>query len=200
MSIQGTITSSFSFQKGSGLQVAQGNPIESRRNLPVQNLANGASVPRIPKLITPTTGTSETFSARSSLYENDNEVYTFFFPAIANTVDTHLMIANFSYAIDSIKAKFVTASTGGTVDVKICDDGEAISAGTSVLASTMSIAGANNTNVVGSLTTVQADRKLSRGQSLAIDFDGTLTSIAGLTVTVVLRRMVAPARNGNYFE
>jgi hypothetical protein len=200
MSIQGTVTSSFSFQKGGGLQVAQGNPIESRRNLPVQNLANGAFAPRVPELITPTTGTIETFSARSSLYENDNEVYTFFFPAIADTVDTHLMIANFSYAIDSIKAKFVTASSSGTVDVKICDNGEAISAGTSVLASTMSIAGTADTNVVGSLTTVQADRKLARGQSLAIDFGGTLTSIAGLTVTVVLRRMVAPARNGNYFE
>jgi hypothetical protein len=69
-----------------------------------------------------------------------------------------------------------------------------------VLASTVSIAGTADTNVAGSLTTTQANRKLAKGQSLAIDFGGTLTSIAGLVITVVLRRVTVPGRQGSYLE
>jgi hypothetical protein len=200
MSVNGTISSTFAFQKGGGLQVSQGNPIESRRSSAVQNLSLGQNVPRIPDIVTPVTGTNESFTARSVLTENDNEVYTFHFPAAADALDGHLMIANYSYVVDSVKAKFTTASSSGNIDIKVCDDGEAISSGTSVLASTMSIAGSADTNVSGSLTTTQANRKIAKGQSLAIDFGGITTSIAGLVVTVVLRRVNLPGRQGNYLE
>lgn len=200
MSIEGTPSSSFAFQKGGGLQVSQGNPIKSKRNAAVQNLSLGQSVPRIPELVTPVTGTNETFSARSVLITDDNEVYTFNFPAIADCVDSHLIIANYSYVVDSITAKFTTASSSGTVDIKVCDNGEAISAGTSVLASAISIAGSADTNASGTLSTTQANRKIAKGQSLAIDFGGTLTSIAGLVVTVVLHRVTLPTRQGSYIE
>jgi len=200
MSVNGTISSTFAFQKGGGLQVSQGNPIESRRNSAVQNLSLGQNVPRVPEIVTPVTGTNESFTARSVLTENDNEVYTFYFSAAEDCADGYLMIANYSYVVDSVKAKFTTTSSSGTIDIKVCDDGEAISSGTSVLASTMSIAGSADTNVSGSLTTTQANRKIAKGQSLAIDFGGTTTSIAGLVVTVVLRRVNLPGRQGNYLE
>lgn len=200
MSIEGTQSSSFAFQKGAGLQVSLANSIKSKRNAAAQNQKLGASVPRIPEIVTPVTGSNEVFNARSVLSENDNEVYTFNFPAAADCVDSHIMVANYSYVVDSVKAKFVTASDSGTVDIKICDDAEAISAGTSVLSSTMSIAGTANNNVTGSLSATQADRKIKKGQSIAIDFGGTVTNIAGLVVTLVLRRVTVPGRQGAYLE
>lgn len=199
MSIQVTPSSTHSYQKGGGLQVSQGNPITSR-SVSVQNLALGASSPRIPELVNPTTGSNEVFDPRATLIESDNETFTFHFAAAADCVDSHLMIAKYSYIVDSIKAKFVTASSSGTVDVKTCADGTAISAGTSVLSSTISIAGTPDTNASGSITTTEANRKIYAGQSLAIDFGGTLTNIAGLVVTVSLRRVTVPSRQGAYLE
>jgi hypothetical protein len=204
MSVSGTQSTTYSFQKGGGSMavssaVSLGNDIVSNEANP-QNLSLGQNVPRIPKLVTPVTGTQEVFDVRPTMFEDDNEVYSFSFAAAANCVDTHVMVANYEYIVDSVKAKFVTASSSGTIDVKICDDGQAPSAGTSVLSSTISIAGTADTSVSGTLTTTEDDRKISKGKSIALDFGGTVTSIAGLVVTLVLRRVIVPGRTGNYLE
>ena len=205
MSTSGTQSTTYSFQKGGGAMavssaVTLGNNIVSNEATP-QNLSLGQSVPRIPKLVTPVTGTDEAFDPRPTMIEDDNEVYTFFFPAAATCADGHLMVANYNYIVHEVKCKFATASTSGTVDIKICDDGEAISSGQSVLSSTMSIAGTVDTNVTGTLSTDSSNRIVNPGQSIAIDFAGTLTNIAGLTVTLVLRRIIAPARlSASYIE
>ena len=199
MSISGTETSSYSFQKGGGLQVALGNPIRQNTAAP-QNLSLGQEVPRIPELVTPVTGTKESFAARAIMTEGDFETHTFTFAAAADCVDTHLLVAKYNYIIDSVVAKFVTASSSGTVDIKVCDNAEAISSGVSALASTISIAGDANTNVSGSMTATLDNRKVTPGQSIAIDFGGTVTSIAGLTVTIALKRVIHPTSVNNYVE
>lgn len=205
MSTSGTPTTTYSFQKGGGSMavssaVTLGNTIVSNEATP-QNLSLGQSVPRTPKLVTPVTGSEEVFRARATMVEDDNEVYTFFFPAAATCADGHLMIANYNYIVHEVKCKFAAASTSGTFDIKVCDNAEAISAGQTVLASTVSIAGSADTNTSGTLATDPSNRIVNPGQSIAIDFGGTLTNIAGLTVTLVLRRLIAPARlASNYIE
>lgn len=199
MSISGTESSSYAFQKGGGLQVSLGNPIRQNTVSP-QNLSLGQSVPRIPEIITPVTGTNETFSARAIMTEGDFETHTFTFAAAANCVDAHLLVAKYNYIIDSVVAKFVTASSSGTFDIKVCDNAEAIASGVSALSSTVSIAGDANTNIAGTVSTTLANRIVTPGQSIAIDFGGTVTSIAGLTVTIALKRMIHPTSVNNYVE
>lgn len=200
MSIQGTQTSTYSFQKGGGLQVDLGNTIKSNTAVP-QNLSLGQSVPRIPELVKPVTGTNEVFSARATQIESDAETYTYQFAAAANCVDSHVLVAKYNYIFDSVTVKFVTASDSGTLNVRVCDDGEAVGSGTSVLDSTISLAGTTNTNVAGVLTTTQANRFIKPGQSIAFDFGGTVTNIVGLTITMTLRRVIPATYNGsNYLE
>jgi len=200
MSIQGTQTSTYSFQKGGGLQVDLANTIKANTPVP-QNLSLGQFVPRLPEIVSPVTGTNEVFSARATQIENDAETYTYQFAAAGNCVDSHVLVAKYNYIFDSATVKFVTASDSGTLNIRVCDDGEAVSAGTSVLNSAISLAGSANTNASGALTTTQANRFIKPGQSIAFDFGGTVTNIVGLTITMTLRRVIPATYNGsNYLE
>lgn len=96
--------------------------------------------------------------------------------------------APYGVEVVSVKARFGTASSSGTVTVKKVPSGTAIASGTAVLASAMSTAGTADTDVAGTLSSTAADTKLDAGDALALVSGGTLTSGANLIVTVELKR------------
>lgn len=82
-------------------------------------------------------------------------------------------------------ANFATASTSGTLTIRKARTATtAPSAGTAMLASTMSLAGTANTEVAGTLATSHADREFAEGDWIGIDTGGTLTNLAGLCVVI----------------
>lgn len=106
------------------------------------------------------------------------------------------------YEVQSFSESHATAgSDGGAVTLALmkCTGTQAPSAGTALLgvagASTVNLKGTANTpqNFSQDLGTVHADRsklRLVAGDRLALDFTGTMTALAGVTCTVVLKRLV----------
>lgn len=118
---------------------------------------------------------------------NDHDlVLTFLFDA-ATAVDRNLFVADRPYQLRSIEAVHATASSSGTLDLKKCSGTTAPGSGTSMCTGTLSLAGTANTTVAGTLSTTAANTLLADGDRLAADFGGTVTSLAGCAVTIVLR-------------
>lgn len=61
---------------------------------------------------------------------------------------------------------------------------QALDNGVDVLASTIDLKGTINTVVTGTLTTTVADKRLTRGDRLAMNDTGTLTAVANVTVVI----------------
>jgi len=97
-------------------------------------------------------------------------------------------IAPFACTVVGVKCRFETASSSGTLMINKAPSGTATDSGTAVLASTMSTAGSANTNVTGTLHATASNLDLAAGDALGLVDGGTLTSSAGLTVTVTLKR------------
>lgn len=110
-------------------------------------------------------------------------------PNATNATNQILIIAPFDLKLVSIQARHRTASTSGTLNLVKAASGVAISAGTALLSSTMSNAGAADTNVDGALKTGIGDLNVPKGTALGLLFAGTLTNLVDLDVTVVLRQM-----------
>lgn len=117
-------------------------------------------------------------------------------PATALMVDAGLFTveAGAEYeVVEAIEAHTVAGSDGGavTLDLKKAGSGTAPGAGTSVLSSTFNLKSTANTPVSktrASGIAAQSVRRLVGGQTLFLDFTGTLTALAGMCVTVVLRQ------------
>ena len=88
--------------------------------------------------------------------------------------------------VDSVSARWNTASSSGTVTVHKVPSGTAPDSGTALLASTISTAGAADTNTAGTLATTAATLELAAGDSLQLVDSGTLTNLVDLEVTVGL--------------
>lgn len=120
--------------------------------------------------------------------------------ALLTNPNVPLVIADGEYEVVSVSESHETLGTDGAavaVDVVKASDGTALSGGTSVLASTFNLKATINTEVRktisnGGLSTTAANRRLSRGQRLGLKFSGTLTSVTGVNVTVVLQRIRRP--------
>lgn len=81
-----------------------------------------------------------------------------------------------------------------TLDVVAVDDGQAISAGTSVLITPFDLSASSNTNQTREKFQLVRNMILEPGQSLALLTSGTLTSVAGVLVTVYYQ----PYAKGSY--
>lgn len=88
--------------------------------------------------------------------------------------------------VESVAARHETASSSGTVTVARVTSGTAKGSGTALLTTAISTAGTANIVRYGTLAGA-ASTPLNAGDSLALVNGGTLTSSAGLTVTVGLR-------------
>lgn len=107
-------------------------------------------------------------------------------PASANYYTDVFWIAPAKCVVDSVTARFNTASSSGTVTVHKVPSGTAPDSGTALLSSTISTAGTADTNATGTLSTTKATLELAAGDGLQLVDGGTLTSLVDLTVTVGL--------------
>jgi hypothetical protein len=111
-------------------------------------------------------------------------------------VDQSFYIANFPCQVTGVTYVHATAGNdAGAVNVQLTKDTgtNAPGAGTDLLTNNTN-AGFNckataNTVQSGALTATAADLQLAVGDRLSLDFAGTVTTLAGVSVTVSLRRI-----------
>lgn len=106
--------------------------------------------------------------------------------ASANFYTNVYWVAPAKCVVDSVVARWNTASSSGTVTVHKVPSGTAPDSGTALLSSTISTAGTADTNVSGTLSTTKATLELAAGDGLQLVDSGTLTNLADLVVTVGL--------------
>lgn len=82
-----------------------------------------------------------------------------------------------------------------TLNLEILDSGEALGAGDLVLSTAWNLKSTINTPVTKQGTDFTTTRVLKQGQRLALLDTGTLTAVAGLTVTIYFKS----ANRGDYF-
>jgi hypothetical protein len=108
-------------------------------------------------------------------------------PLLAASVDNFAF--TFSRPAKIVDARInleVAGSDGGavTLDLKKCASGTAAASGTSVLASTLNLKSTARTPVAATLTATDSTRLFQAGDSISLDFTGTLTALVGvLTLT-----------------
>lgn len=100
----------------------------------------------------------------------------------ASSVDFVFFVAPRAMRVDSITGRVTVAGTDGsavTAEVRKVPSGTAITSGTVLHSSTFNLKGTANTNQALTVSTTAATVLLAAGDSLAIDFTGTLTSATG---------------------
>jgi len=114
--------------------------------------------------------------------------------AVASSVASRdLLVAKGAWRVASITAIFGTASSSGTIAVRKITDTSAANAAASstvkeiISGTTISLAGTANTPVTATLTATDADRILKPGDRLAVNFAGTMTSLAGCLIQIELQ-------------
>lgn len=110
-------------------------------------------------------------------------------PNATDATSQLLFIAPFECKVVSITARHRVPSTSGTMDLVKAADGTALSGGTSLLTATMSNAGTAATKVTGSLVTTIGGTTIPKDTALGFVFGGTLTNLADLDITLVLRQL-----------
>jgi len=110
--------------------------------------------------------------------------------ASANYYAEVFWIAPDKCVVDSVEARWETASSSGTVTVHKVPSGTAVDSGTALLSATISTAGVADTKTVGILSTTKSTLELAAGDGLQLVDGGTLTSLVGLNVTVGLHWIV----------
>lgn len=92
-----------------------------------------------------------------------------------------------TWQVAGVSARFSTASSSGTLQVEVAGAGVAPGSGTNQLTGTVSLAGTANTTVNG--TVIASPTTISPGASINLVIAGTMTSLAGCVVTVILQRL-----------
>jgi hypothetical protein len=108
---------------------------------------------------------------------------------LAASVDKHVFSATRPTKVVAVTKNQTAVGTDGsavTLDIKKCTSGTAPASGTSVLASTLDLKSTVNVPVNGTLSATDGNRILQAGETLALDFTGTLTAVVG-EVTIVLQ-------------
>lgn len=123
-------------------------------------------------------------------------VVSYVMNANASLADQCFFIADRDLEVISISEVHSTAGTDvGAVNVQVTKDTStnAPGAGTDLLTNNSSagfnLKGTANTVQTGSLTSTIASLRLTSGDRLSVDFAGTLTSLAGVVVTVILKEL-----------
>ncbi len=115
-------------------------------------------------------------------------------PANADCVDKAFFIADRAYQVTAISEVHSAAGTNGSaVNLQVTKDvtTDAPGAGTDLLTNNTNagfdLKGTANTVQAGTLTATTASLQLAAGDRLSLDFAGTLTTLAGVLVTVTLK-------------
>ncbi|MDM9583111.1 hypothetical protein [Nostoc sp. GT001] len=111
-------------------------------------------------------------------------------------VDQPFFVADGAYLVTGVSYVHSTAgSDGSAVNLQITKDTgtTAPGAGTDLLTNNTNAGfdckGTANTVQAGALVATEATRTLASGDRLSLDFAGTVTALAGVVVTVSLRRV-----------
>lgn len=113
-------------------------------------------------------------------------------PINANSVDENVFIASDNWQITHIEEVHSVAGNDESavnVTVRNCEGTDAPSAGNDTLQAVIDLKGTANTVQAGNLTATTADLQLSDGDRLALDYSGTLTNLAGGSITIHMKRI-----------
>lgn len=121
---------------------------------------------------------------------------SFVMNANGSLADQAFFIANRAYEVVAVREVHSAAGTdAGAVNLQVTKDTgtDAPGAGTDLLTNNtnagFNLKGTANTVQAGTLTETAANLKLAAGDRLSVDFAGTLTAVAGVVVTVSLKRI-----------
>lgn len=107
-------------------------------------------------------------------------------PYNASSVDMVVFVATRQMRVEAITPRVTVAGTDAgavTAVIRKVPSGTAITSGTALHSGTFNLKGTADTNQALTLSTTATDLLLAAGDSIAIDFTGTLTSATG-TVAV----------------
>lgn len=107
----------------------------------------------------------------------------------ADQIDQSCFTANRQYVLYKVTEIHTTAeATAGSLTITIRKQvgTQAVASGTDLLASTINGKGTAQTLQTGSLTTTEANLIINTGDRLGLDFTGSATELAGVTVTLFL--------------
>lgn len=117
--------------------------------------------------------------------------------ANGDLADQAFFVANNAYEVTAISEVHSTAGNdAGAVNLQVTKDSgtDAPGAGDDLLTNNSNagfdLKGTANTVQEGTLTSTTANLQLAAGDRLSVDFAGTLTSLAGVVVTVTLKRII----------
>jgi hypothetical protein len=121
---------------------------------------------------------------------------SFVMNANASLADQSFFVATRAYEVAEIsEVHAVAGNDAGAVNVQVTKDTgtQAPGAGTDLLTNNtnagFNLKGTANTVQQGSLVSTQASRRLAAGDRLSVDFAGTLTTLAGVVITVSLKEI-----------
>lgn len=101
----------------------------------------------------------------------------------ASSVDATFFVATRACRVESVMGRVTVAGTDGSAVsavVRKVPSGTAITSGTALTSDTFNLKGTANTNQTLTNSTTASDLLLAAGDSLAVDFTGTLTSATGV--------------------
>lgn len=110
--------------------------------------------------------------------------------ATAANYTTPFFTADRAYEIVEFFERHETAgSDAGTVTVmlKKVPSGTAPGSGTNILTASLNLKATANTSQEGTITSTITNKRLARGDALALVSSGTLTDVAGVTASVILK-------------
>ena len=87
----------------------------------------------------------------------------------------------------------VAGGASAAADVKIVPSGTALASGTTALTAAADLTATARVVRKATLTTTASARLVKPGDSIAVDTSGTLTGLAGLAVSIVLKPIVVKA-------
>jgi len=130
--------------------------------------------------------------AQPSQFELSTEQYLVATHYIASSVaDVQFFTAPVKCEVVAVREIHVTAgSDGGAVTgtIRRCQGTEAATAGDDLLSATINLKGTALTEQTPALTATTANLTLETGNRLSLDVTGTTTDLAGVIVTVLLKR------------
>lgn len=116
--------------------------------------------------------------------------------ANGSIADEAFFVADRAYEVVSItEVHSVAGNDAGAVNVQVTKDDatDAPGAGDNLLTNNtnagFNLKGTANTPQIGTLVATLATRRLAVGDRLSVDFAGVLTTLAGVVVTVMLKRI-----------
>ena len=131
--------------------------------------------------------------AQPSQFELSTEQYIVADHYIASSVaDVQFFTAPVKCEVVAVREVHATAGNdAGTVTgtIRRCQGTEAATAGDDLLSATINFKGTALTEQTPALTTTNGDLILEAGNRLALDVTGTTTTLAGVIVTVLLKRV-----------